>query len=228
MGGTVSGHVVRPRSGTGKAGSTRSTGGKNGLKPRTTHPSLDQEAKARIASNDIEVSKPVDALSATITIISPSSSLTSQQLQRLIQEGEFVGTHNGKPCVWKTNFYGNQHVKSTVVAAQKVRFVRTAQAVRGLSGVMNVAGGGLSIYLYVEGEIGEGELVADLVFSAIAFVPPYGWVVSGIYFMGKEATKEAIRFANREDVQQSVRIVKKLVNNDPRTWWWFIRRLSRY
>ena len=52
--------------------------------------------------------------------------------------------------------------------------------------------------------------------------------LQGVYFMGKEATKEAIRFANREDVQQSVRIVKKLVNNDPQTWWWFIRRLSRY
>ncbi len=202
MGGPGTNQVVRPRGGTGKAGSSRSTAGKNGLKPQMTHPSLDEEVRKRIAGNDIEVSKPVDALSATISIVSPSTSLTSQQLQRLIQEGEFVGAYKGKPCVWRTTFYGNQHVKSTVVAAQKIRFVRTAQAVRGLSGAMNVAGGGLSIYLYVEGEIGEGELVADLVFSAIAFVPPYGWVVSG-----------STSWARRPPKRRSASPTEKMFNN---------------
>ena len=68
------------------------------------------------------------------------------------------------------------------------RIAKTAKIVGRISGALSV---GMTIYEMIEKKkniIGEGGL--DLIMTGAGFIPPYGWVVSGAYFLGKYGMEE--------------------------------------
>ena len=57
--------------------------------------------------------------------------------------------------------------------------------------VSGLASAGMTIYEMHEGRkniIGEGGL--DLIMTGVGYISPYGWVVSGAYFLGKYGMEE--------------------------------------
>ncbi|MFT6921433.1 MAG: LysM repeat protein [Crocinitomicaceae bacterium] len=89
---------------------------------------------------------------------------------------------------WKNTWTtGNQYISKETVAATKASFnggVKSLKIIKGLGIVASFAGGGISIYQYYKGEISGAKLATDLVFTGIAFVPVFGWIISGVYFLG--------------------------------------------
>ena len=68
------------------------------------------------------------------------------------------------------------------------RIAKTAKTVGRISGAVSV---GMTIYEMIEKKkniIGEGGL--DLIMTGAGYIPPYGWVVSGAYFLGKYGMEE--------------------------------------
>ena len=68
------------------------------------------------------------------------------------------------------------------------RIAKTAKIVGRISAALSV---GMTIYEMIEKKkniIGEGGL--DLIMTGAGFIPPYGWVVSGAYFLGKYGMEE--------------------------------------
>lgn len=68
------------------------------------------------------------------------------------------------------------------------RIAKTAKNVGRISGAVSV---GMTIYEMIEKKkniIGEGGL--DLIMTGAGYIPPYGWVVSGAYFLGKYGMEE--------------------------------------
>ena len=68
------------------------------------------------------------------------------------------------------------------------RIAKTAKGVGIASGLASI---GMTIYEMIEKKknfIGEGGL--DLIMTGAGYIPPYGWVVSGAYFLGKYGMEE--------------------------------------
>ena len=68
------------------------------------------------------------------------------------------------------------------------RIAKTANRVSIASGLISVGMTGYEIYEKKKNIIGEGGL--DLIMTGAGFIPPYGWVVSGAYFLGKYGMEE--------------------------------------
>ena len=68
---------------------------------------------------------------------------------------------------------------------------RIAKTAKGVGIVSGLASAVMTIYEMHEGKkniIGEGGL--DLIMTGAGYIPPYGWVVSGAYFLGKYGMEE--------------------------------------
>lgn len=118
----------------------------------------------------------------------------SGQLQhpiQILESGKFQAWFNGESKIWKMGFRGNPSVSSSLVTIQKENFLRIVRAnaklleyLKRTTLVLNVADGLLTLNrIRKEGLTLENG--TDLAFNIIAFLPG-GWVVSGIYFLGKE------------------------------------------
>jgi RHS repeat-associated core domain protein len=68
------------------------------------------------------------------------------------------------------------------------RIAKTAKIVGRISGAVSIGMTGYEIYEKKKNIIGEGGL--DLIMTGAGFIPPYGWVVSGAYFLGKYGMEE--------------------------------------
>ena len=68
------------------------------------------------------------------------------------------------------------------------RIAKTANRVSIASGLISVGMTGYEIYEKKKNIIGEGGL--DLIMTGVGYISPYGWVVSGAYFLGKYGMEE--------------------------------------
>ena len=111
--------------------------------------------------------------------------------KKIIESGKFQTNFNGISKTWSLNFYGNKFVDATFIEASKVRFLTIASSkmsilnvVKNSGFILNIAGVAISgADIYSNGlNVSNG---SDFVFSGIAFVPGYGWIISGGYYLGK-------------------------------------------
>lgn len=126
-----------------------------------------------------------------LNLISADAAITLQDdMAKAIWQADKKGLviKDAKMGTWKSTWAtGNQHVSKETVAATKASFkggVTSLKIVKGLGIVASFAGGGISIYQYINGEISGAKLATDLVFTGIAFIPVVGWIISGVYFFG--------------------------------------------
>jgi hypothetical protein len=80
-------------------------------------------------SNDLLYAK--QALELGVSIINTGSAYylhynDALQFKKLLSDGKFFGTVNGKDYVWKLNFWGNQHIGKNIVSNVKSKFLNTA------------------------------------------------------------------------------------------------------
>lgn len=116
-----------------------------------------------------------------------------QAFQEILKESKFIGTYNGKEKIWSLKtFYGNRDVSAKSVSAMKVANYTNANllnVVKHGGGVLAVVGIGASTLQYINGDIGEIELSADVTFTMIGlYGGPFGASVSTMYFLGKFVT----------------------------------------
>ena len=185
--------------------------------------------KLQEASSEEEsevLSAELSTLSTINNWIGPGFNFKDWQLNSLLKEGKFKAKYKGKTYVWKVEFKGNRVIKNNLIKSEKFRYIKNAKFFKVMGSITNIAGGVISFMQWQEEEIGTPELVLDLTFSAVAFVPPYGWIVSGVYFLGKDMGKEFVEFLEAKETKESIRTTKKLLNNDWRTWSWFLRYLQ--
>ncbi|MCH8303747.1 MAG: DUF4157 domain-containing protein, partial [Candidatus Marinimicrobia bacterium] len=176
-------------------------------------------AKPASKKKETELSEPLSTVSTLNNFIGPALNFKDWELNKLLKDGKFRTTYKGKKVIWKLKFQGNQTVLSQFVKAKRFRYAKSAKIFKVLGGVTNVAGGVISIVQWSNDEIGTPEMVADLAFSAIAFVPGYGWVVSGVYFMGKEMILSTIQYYQEEKTQQQIGIIRRLFGGHFPSWW---------
>jgi len=129
---------------------------------------------------------------ATASFIAGAASLGYASWQNLVYDGDHYIPKKGpnagqKSSVWKINKSGNYatrngaRVPNSANAASRIRLTNT---VKGGGVALNVVGLGFTSYdIYQNGlNLSNG---LDFVMGCVAFVPGWGWAVSGAYFLGK-------------------------------------------
>jgi RHS repeat-associated protein len=115
-----------------------------------------------------------------------------EKYKKAFEEGKFVATYNGEQQMWKFAFNGSQYVESESVLLAKANTlskVGALEVIEGVSEKVNILCMGIAVFnvgndIYEKGTV-TVEHSIDLVMSGIAFIPPYGWVISGAWFLGK-------------------------------------------
>ncbi len=119
----------------------------------------------------------------------------SGQLQnelKILESWKFQGWYKGELYTWKLNFRGNASVASELINIQKANFLakvagstKLLEILKRGGIILNTVGVLLTIADIKKNGL-NGERTADLGFGLVAFVPGGGWVMSTLYFIGKE------------------------------------------
>ena len=191
--------------------------------------SLQRKEEVTSANRDQKyglMSRELKTLSSLNTWISPVFSFKDWELGTLLEKGMYKAVRNGKTYIWKLRFQGNQTILSDLVKSERIRFIRSARLFKVLGVSMAVAGGVISFMQWENRDIGTPEFTADMVFTGIAFIPPYGWIVSGVYFVGKEVGLPLWDWLLDEITRHMNETLKRLISNDPQTWIEFLNELG--
>lgn len=81
------------------------------------------------ASNDVLHTKQTSELG--VSIINTGSAYylhynDASRFKKILADGKFFGTINGKDYIWKLNFWGNQYIDKNIVSNVKSKFLNTA------------------------------------------------------------------------------------------------------
>ncbi len=120
----------------------------------------------------------------------------------LLDEGKFLGNYKGASNTWSLGFKGNQHVSSTLVTAEKSKFLNNVKVLQGVK-----AGG------YILGGLGVGISAAqfattndpgkmfeygfDVAMGLVGFAGLPGAAVSGLFFATKPLQKQNAKHINK-------------------------------
>lgn len=125
-----------------------------------------------------------------LSIIGSGADITLQVknydlLRETFNSGRFIADYKGKK-VWKMAFKGNASVRANLVAAEKAAFTKSVKTLKMVKyGGTLTAGLGLYLSYYTAAEqdnnAGWAKFGLDCIMTGVAFIPPFGWVVSGIY-----------------------------------------------
>ncbi|NSW45739.1 MAG: RHS repeat-associated core domain-containing protein [Bacteroidales bacterium] len=122
----------------------------------------------------------------------------------LLNDGKFFANYKGNPYEWSMNFYGNKSVPSTLVAAQKSRFL-TGMKVLSWPG-FKYAGTGFSIlgtgvsaaqFMMSDDPAVKLETGFDFGMGLVGFAGLPGAAVSGLYFGAKPLIKLQAPYVNQ-------------------------------
>ena len=106
-------------------------------------------------------------------------------LKTLDKGAPIINTAEGKQIV-KVGLEGSKHVPTEVVNATPTELLKTSKRLAVVKGV-GVAAGFANIYISNKkrkrGEISNAKFVLDVVMVGVGFIPGWGWVVSGLYFI---------------------------------------------
>ena len=100
-------------------------------------------------------------------------------------EGKFLANYNGMKA-WKFSFQGNKAISNELVVLEKAKFLKgfkTLKLVKFAGTVGSIGGTFIDIYSAGQKNTTESytKLAVDIFFTGVAFIPPFGWVVSGVY-----------------------------------------------
>lgn len=131
---------------------------------------------------------------SSVCFIAASSSLGYSYWQNHVFDGEYYrptkGVYRGQNVeVWKKTKggknYATRHGERIPKSANAAKKVQFGKYVKAGGSLLNWFGIGLTVWDIYENGLGV-ENGADLIFGGVAFVPGVGWVISGVYFVGKE------------------------------------------
>jgi len=129
---------------------------------------------------------------ATASFIAGAASLGYDFWQNLAYDGDRYTPTKGpnagqKTSVWKMNKSGNYATRNGARvpnSANAVSKIRVTNAVKAGGVALNVVGLGFTGYDIYQNGLNTSNGV-DFVMGCVAFVPGWGWAVSGAYFLGK-------------------------------------------
>jgi RHS repeat-associated protein len=113
----------------------------------------------------------------------------------LLNSKQFLANYNGVSKVWNLNFKGSQYVSTSLVTAQKSRFLTNVKLLSGMKylGVAtSILGTGISIAQFknTNNTALKFEYGFDIGMSVVGFYGLPGAAASGLYFAGKPLMKE--------------------------------------
>jgi RHS repeat-associated protein len=131
-------------------------------------------------------------LSISVSAIEAMGGL--DKASKILESGKFQMVYNGQTKTWKLNFNGNQYVDVEVVqggkdafrakASQGIKVLKVVKTAGVAFSIIGVMVSGYDIYQTVQsGEEVSGKQAADAAMAVYAFVPGYGWIISGVYFL---------------------------------------------
>jgi RHS repeat-associated protein len=110
-------------------------------------------------------------------------------------KGKFPAYHKNELVFWKDGFKGNKTISYNEVIEAKSNYAKNLKIGKNLTRIGNgVTAIGYLFTVYDYGEkVYDGTVTAedtawfgtDTVMTAVAFVPGVGWVISGVYFIGR-------------------------------------------
>ena len=110
----------------------------------------------------------------------------------LLKAGKFKATFNGKEKIWSLEFFGNKSASAAFVETSKKDFELLAKGnlaifkgAKGLSTTFAWIGAAVGTFKAFEDPTEDN--IKDAVMTYTAFIPGAGWIVSGSYFILKEA-----------------------------------------
>ncbi|MDJ0649309.1 MAG: hypothetical protein QNJ60_11445, partial [Xenococcaceae cyanobacterium MO_188.B19] len=164
-------------------------------------------------------------LNLILSSISPSLEYSNYELVKITNQRKYVGFYNGDFKLYSQKFYGNQYLSSKTVNLQKGIFLKTAKVIKIGSGIFTIGGGVLSTIDYVDGRKTGTKLAFDLAFTAINFVPPYGWIASTIYFTITGPIPKLVSDSIKE-ASRGTTFSKVFIEQDPKSVCGFIETLT--
>ena len=120
----------------------------------------------------------------------------------LLNEEKFLANYKGASNAWKLGFKGNQYVSSSLVAAEKTRFLNNVGLLKGIKAGGYVFGGigvGISVAQFsLTDDPGEKfEYGFDVGMGLVGFAGLPGAFASGFYFATKPLQKINARYINK-------------------------------